>query len=215
MESIPLVTTTMQNQQRSCARCELIDYSEPLIITGILCSLTSLIYSAIVGTTISIVFTSIITVSSVVSEWRVRVLGVAKKLMDSVRDLRFENMRLQGQVEQLGADVERFEKIVGLVGDSVEDLEVAKKQLFDLYDRYKVENDRYVGNNLLNLFGLVDKDQNSKLDKEEIKRMQEYIRIVYKEEFDFNTLDKDNDGSVSLQEFFNKFKQSHTNTDIV
>ena len=75
-----------------------------------------------------------------------------------------------------------------------------------MYEKYKDENDRQESNNLLTLFGLVDKNEDSKLSQDEIKRMKEYIRIVYKEEFDFDSLDSDDDGFVSLNEFFEKFR---------
>ena len=38
--------------------------------------------------------------------------------------------------------------------------------------------------------------------------MKDYIRIVYGKDFDFNVLDRDGDGNVTLKEFFNKFRES-------
>ena len=109
---------------------------------------------------------------------------------------------------------EKFEDIVGLLGDNVDGIEDAKNQLFELYKRYKDENDRQEANNLLTLFGLVDKNEDSRLSQEEILKMKEYIRIVYNEEFDFDTLDSDDDNFVSLSEIFKKFRNRKTEVKI-
>ena len=93
-----------------------------------------------------------------------------------------------------------------MLDDNIHDIDQVKTQLFDLYKKYKDENDRQESNNLLTLFGLVDKNEDSRLSSSEIKRMKEYIKIVYKEEFDFDILDTDDDGFVSLSEFFEKFR---------
>ena len=57
------------------------------------------------------------------------------------------------------------------------------------------------------MFGLIDKNQDSVLDKEEIKKMKKYVKIVYKQDYDFEKLDRDQDGSISLAEFFEKFRK--------
>lgn len=180
-------------------RCRIIDYSEILIISCIILSTLNLIYSIIINSIANIVFACILVVGTSVSECRVRRLGLSRKLMDSVDVLDVENKKLKEENEKLSG-------IVKLVGENVEDLEQAKKDLFVLYDKYKQENYKHQSNNLLTLFGLVDKNNDSKLSPEEMKRLSEYIKIVYKTEFDFTLLDKDSNGYVSLEEFFNKFK---------
>lgn len=186
--------------------CKLIDLFEPVLIVGCVLGGAGFVYSAITGNLTSTVLTGIVFVSSCVGEWRVRTLGVAKELMDSVNTLQEEN-------DKLKIEVQKFEEIMGIFDNNVEDLDSVKNQLFELYNKYKTENQRYESNNLLTLFGLIDKNQDSKLDTEEINRMKEYIRIVYKEEFDFDLLDKDNDGCISLTEFFEKFRNARETTD--
>ena len=197
----------------SCCKFEIIDKSELLIIPGICIALGGFVLSLIAGPIGMVVATGVVAVVSLVAEWRVRALGIAKKLMDSVHDLKDENERLKvtneefkSNIKNLESEINKFEDMVGLLGDNVEDLEQAKNQLFDLYKKYKDENDRQESNNLLTLFGLVDKNEDSKLSKKELIRMKEYIKIVYNEEFDFDILDSDDDDYVSLKEFFEKFR---------
>lgn len=184
---------------KTCWKFEIIDKSEPLLIAGIIIGASGFAMALVAGSTGLVVATGVVTISSFVAEWRVRALGIAKKLMDSVHDLQDEN-------EKLKTEVEKFENIVGLLDDNVGDIEVVKDQLFQLYDQYQKENFKQQSNNLLTLFGLVDKNEDSKLSPRELQRLREYIKIVYKEDIDFDILDKDDDGFVSLEEFFEKFR---------
>lgn len=212
---------------KGCCDFRIIDYSEPLIITGLLLGIGGFAMALVAGTTGMVVVTGVITVSSAVAEWRIRSLGIAKKLMDSVNVLQSENEELKENNDDLGKEIDRFNEellsmdntnqelkkeiinfknIVGLLGDGVGDINQAQTKLFELYQKYKIENDKQQSNNLLTLFGLVDKNQDSRLSENELIRLKEYIRIVYHKEFDFSLLDKDNNGYISLQEFFEKFK---------
>lgn len=203
-----------------CCNISLIDYSEPLVVTGFILGAAGFTMALISGTTGLIVITGIVTVSSAVAEWRIRSLGIAKKLMDSVKtlesendELRENNKELQEEIYKfqdnnniLQSEINKFQDILGLLNNNVTDIEDAKKELFDLYNKYKIENNKQQSNNLLTLFGLVDKNQDSKLSQDELIRLKEYIKIVYKRDFNFDILDKDDDGYVSLQEFFEKFR---------
>ena len=213
-DNVDLEAPPPSPEPKTCCRMEIIDKSEPLIIVGTLCSLVGFIYSFFLGSSAFTVITGIVTVSGAVSEWRVRALGIAKKLMDSIRDLKAENAQLKSNVEKFEGEVEKFQGIVGLLDGNIQDIEAVKKQLFDLYEKYRIENTKHTSNNLLTLFGLVDKNQDSKLDSEEMSRMKEYIKIVYKKDFDFNILDRDGDGCVSLKEFFEKFRKHQEDEDM-
>jgi len=232
MENMPLLynNNNIDNTQpkRRCSSFDVVDKSEYIVVPSILLSLGCFAVSLANDSSVAITATTgIVTVSGMVAEWRIRALGIAKKLMDSVHDIKGENEKLKDSVydikeeneklkatnmlieDELGkfeSEVGKLENIVGLMGDNVGDIEAAKTQLFGLYQKYKTENDKQESNNLLTLFGLVDKDKDSRLSKSEIKRMEEYIKIVYKEDFNFNTLDSDEDGFISLSEFFEKFR---------
>jgi len=210
-----------ENEQRhSCCKWEIIDYwGEPAIIVGGISAGIALVYAVAMGYQIVPWVSGISLAGAGVAEWRVRGLAVAKHLMDSVRDLRTENQKLketneslESKVKKFQDELEKFEDMVGLLGDNVQDIEETKASLMKLYDQYKIENTRYESNNLLTLFGLVDKNEDSKLSPAEIKRMEDYVRIVYGEDFDFDILDRDGDGSVSLKEFFNKFRKHRGNS---
>jgi hypothetical protein len=212
-ETTRQLTGDQNEDTESCFKFEIIDNSEPLLIIGFIASISGFGISIIAGTVGLSIITGVVSLSTLVAEWRVRTLGIAKNLMDSVKELRDENDKLQGSVFQLDLEngklkdeVNKFEKIVGILDDNVEDIESAKKQLFELYEKYKEENLKQESNNLLTLFGLVDKNEDSKLSPKELERLNEYIKIVYKQEIDFSVLDKDNNGYVSLQEFFEKFR---------
>lgn len=205
-----------KSKEKACSVCgfEIIDKSEPLIITGACISFGGFVFALVSGPAGLAVVTGVLTVTTLVAEWRVRSLGIAKNLMDSVHDLRDENEvlknnneELETKLEKMGEEITKFEEMVGLLGDNVQNIEEAKNELITLYQKYKDENDRQEANNLLTLFGLVDKNEDSRLSQSEIKRMKDYIKIVYKEEFDFDSLDSDDDGFVSLNEFFEKFRK--------
>jgi hypothetical protein len=217
MERMTLLNNAKNNvsTERGWCNYEIIDKSELILIPGICASLGGFGYSLVSGTPGMSTITGVLMVSSLVAEWRVRALGIDKKLMDSVHVLEAENKKFANQVVDLENQITEFEGIVGLLDDNVHDITQVKTQLFDLYKKYKDENDRQESNNLLTLFGLVDKNEDSKLSSGEIKRMKEYIKIVYKEEFDFDILDTDDDGFVSLSEFFEKFRNRNNVVNIV
>ena len=193
----------------NCFNVKIIDMSEPLIMSGVMCGCVGIVYGIITGGVGITVIGGIVTVSGLVAEWRVRALGIAKKLMDSLDEMKKENEKLRGDIIKFEEEIENFKGIVGLLGDNVDDIEGIKVELFDLYKKYKKENDKCMSNNLLTLFGLIDKDDDSILDLVEMGKMKEYIKIVYGEDIDFNKLDVDMDGGVSLKEFFEKFRKTH------
>ena len=98
MERMPLIGNN--DNKRTCCGFEIIDKSEPLLIAGACISLGGFIFALVAGPVGLAVVTGVLTVSSLVAEWRVRSLGIAKKLMDSVRDLKDENERLKDTNEE-------------------------------------------------------------------------------------------------------------------
>ena len=94
------------NTKRGWCNYEIIDKSELILIPGICASLGGFGYSLVSGTPGMSAITGVLMVSSLVAEWRVRALGIAKKLMDSVHVLEGENEKLKTQIN-------KFEGIVG------------------------------------------------------------------------------------------------------
>ena len=166
------------------------DLFEPIAWMGVGCGLC--VFGLTFGTGISAI-ASVGVVCGILGVWRIRHLAVAKKLKESVKDLMEENDRLEEEVNQLC-------EIVGIVGVKVEDLEIVKSQLIELYKKYKKENEKHTNNNLLDLFQLTDLDSNMILSPPELKRIEEYIYVVYNVKMDIQE-------PVTLQEFIGKFKE--------
>lgn len=202
----------LEPRMNCCSR--LGDWSEPLFLIGVVLSVGTIIYSFVAGATWESAVYIYFGVASVVAYWRVHILGAAKKIMETAEDLKRENRELKTSVEtskitesKLRSDIHKFQEITKLLDNNVTDIEEVQQKLFNLYERYKMENERQESNNLLTLFGLIDKNQDSVLDREEIKKMKEYIKIVYNKDYDFDKLDRNQDGSISLTEFFEKFRK--------
>ena len=66
-------------------------------------------FSLIAGPAGLAIVTGVLTITSLVAEWRVRSLGIAKKLMDSVHDLRDENEILKNNNDELESKIEKLE----------------------------------------------------------------------------------------------------------
>lgn len=228
--------------------CPIVDYSEPFLWLVLVFGVVGLIFALVKEHWISVALSASAIVMSVVSLWRIRKLGIAYFLMESVDRLTKENQRLGTSVSELQEtndslskritelhDVERQLKegnremkrisvlqsdqltkfktentklmeAVGLVGENVTDLEVAKNQLFALLDDIKKENDRAQANNQVQLFLTVDRDKDERLNKSEIEQMRGYCELVYGKKLDLSQLDTDNDGLVSFKEFVSLFQ---------
>jgi len=194
-------------EPRSCCNFRIVDWwGEPFIIIGGIAALTGLVYAAVTAVTIITVVSVISLVGTGIAHRRVRVLSTAKHLMDSVDDLKKENGKLKDSIVEFKSENKKFEGIVGLLDNDVKDISKVKEQLFNIYEGYEVENSRYEGNNLLSLFKLVDKNNDTNLSPDEMEKMARYTKIFYGHEFNFNEFDKNQDGTVSMEEFVNSIK---------
>ena len=220
--------------------CKIIDlWGESFILIGGIAATVILVYTAITLIPIIPIFSGICIVGYGIAGWRVRKLGVSRNLMESVdmfkeenqvykkenqifkeenqifkeenQIFKEENQVLKEEVNKLNYENKKFEEMIGLLGNEVKDVDEIKEKLFKLYNDYKKENDRYEGNNLLNLFRLVDINNDSCLSKEEMIKMSRYAKIFYNEEFDFNEFDFNKDENVSIEEFVQKFKKIKEN----
>lgn len=183
----------------------MIDLSEPVVVCALVASVASGGVAAVGGHTFIMISSLVSAVGTAIAEWRIRMLGVAKALMESVDELNEEIDGLKMENDKLADEVKKFENIVGLLDENVGDVEKVKDELFKLWKDYQRENRRAQANNLLSLYSLVDKDRNSVLSKSELDQMSVYIKEVYGETFDFDALDRDDDGGVSIGEFFRRF----------
>ena len=235
-------------QQRTTNWYKVHDYSEPCLWVFILYGFISLCYAIVVGLEFWSITAGTMIFIGIIASWRVRVLGLAQSISDSVDDFKTENTRLTDQVDELekqtgalGEDIYKlarandeysinnrkmkatndeisinilkirgenlkFKKMVGLLGDTSGNLEDTKNKLFELYDKLASENQRYEANNLMSLFSLVDKDNNGNLNENEVSRLSEYVKLVYKVDIDYSKFDVNNDKTISLSEFISQFR---------
>lgn len=198
-----------------------VDYSEPCVWAILAFGTVALVASFLpfggefwTGVAASLVFLGVL------STWRIRTLGTAYALLESVDDLHNENNRLMRRVSELqtlGAELretiasqeaaneelrkttEDLQGILGIVGDRVGDIDAVLTTLRDLYHKYRSENIKHERNNLLSFFDVVDRNNDGTLDSEEMARFRSFAEKVYGTQLE--SLDRDRDGRVSLQEF--------------
>lgn len=214
-------TNTHPQKHKPC--CRVVDLSEPIIWTCTIFAVVALVYAILSAPAFWLVVSIVLLTLGCLSTWRIRKLGVAFALMESVETLKLENTRLSGEVNRLGqvtdelgdqvglleegnnalaSEVSKFEEIVGLLGDNVGDINAAKTGLIMLYENYKRENARYQSNNIFSLFSIVDKDMSGTLSEAEVDRMKHYVRAVYGIE-----LAVPGDGHVTLADFVSLFEK--------
>jgi len=204
-----------ETQEKSCCNFKIVDmWGELFIIIGGAASLAGLIYSAITNITVIIIVSSISVTSALVAQWRIRNLVIPNHLIDSVDGLTKDNEKLRDIVcllenenVELKKENKNFEGLIGLLNNDVGNVDDTKNKLFRLYQGYIEENDRYEGNNLLSLFKLVDKNNDDNLSTEEMKKMSKYTKAFYGQEFNFNNFNKNQDGTVSIEEFVSNIKK--------
>ena len=219
-------STTSEEEEngKSClGHCGLVDYSEPCIYVLGVIGVVGLVMGLIPPSTLVIVVAAGLIILAGLAAWRVRRLGVAYALMESVETLRVENEHLRLSVVDLDAQVNRFKvlnteliqtrealgksnkelkEIVGLVGDKVENIDEATEKLLGLYQNCKQENLRQERNNLLALFEIIDKDKDGVLEEAEIAKLTDYVKKAFGRSItDFDT---DKDGGVTYAEFVNQ-----------
>lgn len=227
-------------QPSSC--CKIIDYSEPVIFIVIIFSIISVIYTIIDSINkYWLIFSITIIICFLICLWRIRKLGIAYAIMESVNEFKKQNKLLSNEVNELNninnnldqqvdtlicnlrmmeqhnirlsdsnykleMKTKELSGLVGLLGENVNDIDKATEDLLLLYNKYKNENNRYESNNMLSLFNLVDQDNNGKLNKDEITRLKEYVKIVYHHDLNLDKYDINGDHVVSLKEFIEQFK---------
>ena len=234
--------STSQHDDGKCCSLHsagIVDISEPLFYILALLTCIGLAYVGIADfSTLMMIIMVYAVLASLIAIWRIRKLGVAKSLMDSVMTLNEENeelrlsverlqsqtlslekvnVRLRASITELCRETEaykkentRFSKLVGLLDSNVSDFETSKAVLLKDIERLETANLRYEANNLMNLFFLVDRDQGGYITPDEMEKMNEYTRAVYGLDLDLATMDRNTDGKVDVKEFVAEVEKQMT-----
>lgn len=210
-----------------CHDTSIVDNSEPCVWLLGAMGVMGLIAGIIQGSTIGVVIGACLILLGLISSWRIRVLGQAYAIMKSVHRLEMVNDSLAATNDKLETEITRFRKtqtnmerqireqeiqntllteqintfqgIVGLLGENVTDIEHSTAQLNEIYYKYKAENVRQTRNNLMQLFFIMDKDENGVLTKEELDSMKHAVEEI--RGCTMKEVDTDGNGEVSIQEF--------------
>ena len=198
--------------------CRIIDYSEPFFVISILFGCAGIIVNVISSEGFDLALGVFCSLAGLVGLWRVRVLGIAKKLMDSISVLRFENGKLSettdnlkiendrlknfnGSLEtnigELEKTVGKFQKLVGLVDVQSKTCEEVQNELLELIGRYEKENDRQERNNKISMYYTMDQDRDGVLSGDEIEFMKDVMGKEY------GVMFKD-DSEITRKEFIDR-----------
>ena len=210
---------------RGCCDNTISDKSEPCIWIFTIVGVIGIVAAVLQASTFGLVVAVCMTLLGLLSSWRVRVLGIAHSLMESVSRLHHENNRLSTEVAGLRAirttleihlrDQEEmvdklkevsadYEGMLGILGNNVSGVGEASERLRGLYRMYKEENIKQERNNIVQLFHIIDKDNNGVLTAKEMEQMKNYVSVAYGK--DMKDYDTDSNGSVSLEELIISIK---------
>jgi cell division protein FtsB len=197
--------------------CNYADYSQPIFtLTGAFGGIGAII-NAIEGESLDIALSVTMSLSSLLAWYRVRRLGEAKAVMDSVNQLKIQNDELEQQTntleqendelkesndqlnkleKNLTNDINQLREVLGIVDTQNENVDQIQKKLLDTYRKLKDENEKYNKLNRTNMFLTADTNNDGIIDKNE----QKILNII---NLDKINADKNNDGKVTMDEFLN------------
>lgn len=206
-------------------RCwRMIDYSEPLFGLSALSGLVGVIVNTIETESFDIYLGAMCSLMSFVGMWRVRKLGVAKKLMESVDTLRTENQQLNETQESLeeennilketndslkktekslSTDIKKLRKLTGIVDTQNKTADEIQKEMIVLVDQYRKENRRQERNNKIALFYTADMNRDGTIEGEEL----EVLKQALEQEYDLNDLDSIFNGTMSRKAILERLFQ--------
>jgi hypothetical protein len=214
----------LYNQQLTSSRnnSRIVDCSEPFFVIFGITGLIGLIINIINSHNFDIAVASFCFLSSTIGVWRVRKLGIAKKIMDSVNDLKLENLRLHETEQhlerenillkntnnelkntsiQLSNDINKFKTLTNIMDTNNKTSEEIQDELLHTIERYEKENKRHEINNKISLFYTADQNRDGFLNTEEIY----IIKKILKDEYNINSvLDTNRDGKITRKEFLDK-----------
>jgi len=137
----------------------LIDFSEPFFGISTITGFVGLIIGIIFGETTEI-FISIF--CSITGLWRVRKLGKAKRIMESVDEFRFS--------------IDKFKMLMGIMDVNNKTSQDIQNELFELIDKYQIENERKEKNNKIALFYTFDYNRDGELNNDELKTLKQIMK---------------------------------------
>jgi len=208
-----------EEKPKKCWR--IIDYSEPFFGISAVSGIIGIVVNVISTENFDIYLGVVCSIMSFIGLWRVRVLGVAKKLMDSVDALKLENMRLnrtQHSLEEeneklkqtneslkrietkLNNDVNDLRSVMNIIDTQNKTADEIQKEMLTLVEKYYRENSRQERNNKIALFYTADMNRDGLLEGEELDVLKEALRG----EYDIDDLDFIFKGTMSRKSVLEK-----------
>lgn len=188
------------------------DYSEPCFWVSVVFGAASTVYSVIIGAGYWIAASACLCFTGSLGAQRAHSLGLASSLGQSADTYREENAKLlevnkniKKEVGELRVQVDDLRGISGLLDGTEENLREVETRLRATYQGIRGENLKHQNNNLVSLFSLVDQDRDGILSPAEVKRLEEFVEMVYGKKVVFSSLDRDGDGTLTLTEFIALF----------
>lgn len=219
MSDLPMYNNEVnQREQKSNSWCNYADYSQPVFtLTGAFGGVGAII-NAVEGESFDIALSAVMALSSLLAWYRVRRLGEAKAVMDSVSELKQQNDELEQQTntlqeendelkesndqlnaleQELTKDIESLRGVIGIVDTQNKTAKEIQDELVQAAKKLKDENDRYERLNKTNTFLTADRNNDGVIDESE-KIILETIDIGSSE------ADKNNDGKITMNEYIGK-----------
>ncbi len=202
----------------------MIDYSEPLFGLSALSGIVGIIINTIETESFDIYLGAMCSLASFVGLWRVRKLGIAKKLMESVDTLRMENQQLNETQESLeeennvlkktnnslikierslNTDINKLRKLTGIVNTQNKTADEIQKEMLALIDQYRKENKRQERNNKIALFYTADMNRDGTIEGEELEVLKEALV----QEYDLTDLDNMFNGTLTRKAILERLFQ--------
>lgn len=204
---------------KSSKWCKFVDFSQPIFaITGSFGG-AGLIVNSLQGESFDVALSGMMALGSLLAWFRVRRLGEAQSVMDSVQDLENQNQHLQNQTtvleiengelkesndqlndleNKLKSDLGYLRKVIGIADTQSKSAQQIQDEMIKNYKNYKIENDKYEKLNKVNTFLTSDINNDGVITNNEINLL-ESISLSTTSNLDYN-----NDGKITMEEYISK-----------
>jgi len=218
-QDLPLYKTRKIN---GC--CNYSYFSQPIFaVTGSLGGI-GIVINSIQGETLDIIICSIMSLGSVLAWFRVRKLGEAQSVMDSVQVLETQNQELQNSTsilqeenenlkesnDQLNAleikltnDLGDLRNVLGIVDIQNKTAQEIQNELIQTAEKLKIQNTKYEKLNKINAFFVSDENHDGKLTENELDTLH---TIGLNSDENVTDYDSNSDGQITKEEYLNKPK---------